>query len=278
MSQHRRRISTRARRATGRTIAIVVATLVVAACVPRPPVGAGGMHLAFRDEFDRLDLTKWNDMDSTYLDTNGVENVFRAANVRVSGGALHLLARREANGTVTSGLVMTGRAVGGRVTFKGTGGFIEVRARFPAAAGAWPAIWLNSPGDGSVPPWPAYGEIDIAEFYGDHPGVVESNYHWEDGGAHRDAGAGSHPVRDVTKWHTYGVGIHPDRLDYYYDGVRVRTVTATTTGMRRGLSYAHSIVLNLAVGGSGALDAGYRPGSAPLPYTADFDYVRVWQP
>ena len=48
--------------------------------------------------------------------------------------------------------------------------------------------------------------------------------------------------------------------------------------MRRGLSYAHSIVLNLAIGGSGARDAGYRAGSAPLPYAAYFDYVRVWQP
>src|SRR4051794_37886695 len=270
MTQHRPRISTRARRATGRAIAIVAAALVMAACVPRP-LGAGGMHLTFHDEFDRLDLAKWNDMDSTYLDTNGVENVFRSANVRVSGGALHLLARREANGTVTSGLVMTGETVGGHVTFKGTGGFIEVRARFPAAAGGWPAIWLNSPGDGSVPPWPAYGEIDIAEFYGDHPGVVESNYHWEDGGVHRDAGAGTHPVRNVAGWHTYGVGIHPDRLEYFYDGIKVRTIPATTAGMRRGLSYTHSIVLNLAIGGNGARDAGYRAGSAPLPYAAYFD-------
>ena len=188
------------------------------------------MHLTFQDEFNRLDLAKWNDMDSTYLDTNGVENVFRAANVSVSGGALRLLARREANGTVTSGLVMTGRTIGGRVTFKTGQGFVEVRARFPAAAGAWPAIWMNNPGDGSVPAWPAGGEIDIAEFYGDHPSAVESNYHWEDGGAHRDAGAGTHPVRNVTGWHTYGVGIHPDRLEYYYDGIRVRTITATTSG------------------------------------------------
>jgi beta-glucanase (GH16 family) len=278
MSEHWPWITMRARRATRRAITIAVATLAVAACVPPPPRGAGGMRLTFRDEFTTLDHAKWNDMDSTYLDTNGVENVFRAANVSVWGGALWLSARREADGTVTSGLVATGRSVGGRVTFTTGEGFVEVRARFPAAAGAWPAIWLNNPGDGTVPAWPAGGEIDIAEFYGDHPSAVESNYHWEDDGEHRSAGAGTHPVRDVTQWHTYGVGIHPDRLEYFYDGVKVRTVTATTSGMRRGLSYAHAIVLDLAIGGSGPQDAGYRAGRAPLPYAAEFDYVRVWQP
>jgi hypothetical protein len=33
-----------------------------------------------------------------------------------------------------------------------------------------------------------------------------------------------------------------------------------------------------AVGGHGAVDKGYRPGTAALPFRAEFDYVRVWQP
>ena len=40
-------------------------------------------------------------------------------------------------------------------------GRLEVRARIPAAKGAWPAIWLL----GTSLPWPHNGEIDVMEYY-----------------------------------------------------------------------------------------------------------------
>lgn len=245
---------------------------------PRPAAVRSAWRLTFSDDFDRLDPARWNFGDNTFMRTNHVENVFRAANVSVAHGRLRLAARREADGTITSGLVMTSSVIGGRVTFKFGRGYIETRARFPAANGAWPAIWLNYPGDGSTPGWPAGGEVDVAELYGTRPTVAYSNLHWAENGRHEQSGNLAHPVGSIAQWHIYGLGVHRDRLDFFYDGVRVRTIRATTLGQRLALGYPHSIILNLAVGGGGAQDKGYVPGTAALPFAAQFDYVRVWQP
>jgi beta-glucanase (GH16 family) len=273
---HRR---VRPRRVVTAAVVLVVAVMVLGACAPGAPVPVGrSWRLTFADEFDRLDAAKWNFRDNTFMHTNGVENTFRAANVSVHDGVLRLSARREADGRITSGLVMTSSVIGGRVTFKYRYGFLETRARFPRAAGAWPAIWLNYPGDGSTPGWPAGGEIDVAELYGTRPDVSYSNLHWSESGRHAQSGNIAHPVGDVAGWHTYGLGTYPDRVEFWYDGVKVRTIPADTAGKRAALAYEHSIILNLAVGGGGAIDKGYRPGTAALPFSAEFDYVRVWQP
>jgi beta-glucanase (GH16 family) len=279
----------RIRRARGIALVALAVTVVgaLSACEPVPSFNASpplppsvnqAWHLTFSDDFDHLDPTKWNYRDNTFMHTNRVENVFRAANVSVRNGTLRLAARREADGTVTSGLVMTSSVIGGAVTFKFGRGYIETRAKFPAANGAWPAIWLNYPGDGSTPGWPAAGEVDIAELYGTRPTVAYSNLHWSERGQHEQSGNLAHPVGSIATWHTYGLGVERDRLNFFYDGVRVRTITATTLGQRLALGYPHSIILNLAVGGGGAQDKGYLPGTAALPFGAQFDYVRVWQP
>jgi beta-glucanase (GH16 family) len=273
--QHR----SRPRRVAAILVGLLAAVVVLGAC--SPPAGITGgrsWRLAFSDEFDRLDSTKWNYRDNTFMHTNGVENTFRAANVTTQGGVLRLSARREADGRITSGLVMTSSVIGGRVTFKYRYGYLETRARFPRSAGAWPAIWLNYPGDGSTPGWPAGGEVDVAELYGTRPDVSYSNLHWSEGGRHAQSGNIPHPIGDVSQWHTYGLGLWKDRVEFWYDGVKVRTIPADTVGKRIALGYHHSIILNLAVGGGGAVDKGYRPRTAALPFAAEFDYVRVWQP
>ncbi len=269
-----------ARRHRSRSVLTGLAVMMlVAACVQAPSFGGGtGMRLTFVDHFDRLDATKWNYRDNTFMHTNGVENVYRAANVSVNDGALRLSARREADGTITSGLVMTSSVIGGPVTFKFAQGYLETRARFVGGPGAWPAIWLNYPGDGSTPTWPGGGEIDVAELYGTRPTVAYSNLHWAEAGRHAQSGNTAHPVGNIAEWHTYGLSVQRDRLEFFYDGSLVRTVLADTPGKRLALGYPHSIILNLAVGGGGAVDKGYQPGTAALPFVAEFDYVKVWQP
>ena len=89
-------------------------------------------------------------------------------------------------------------------------------------------------------------------------------------------------------WHTYGINWTAGRLDWYIDGVKVRTYNALNAADIRGLSYPHSIILNLALGGAGPQDEGYsgresggtyRNGNlvADLPGTMEIDYARVWQ-
>jgi beta-glucanase (GH16 family) len=267
-------------RALRRAAAVVLAGAAVAGCLhpPRPVTGGRAWRVVFADEFTRLDPTRWNYRDNTMMSTNGVENTFRAANVTVRDGTLRLTARRDPDGSITSGLVMTSNVIGGRVTFKYTQGYIETRARLPKGDAFWPAFWLNYPGDGSTPTWPDAGEMDIQEWYGRTPRFAESNFHFSDGGADASIGAVKHDVGSITDWHVYGLNWTPTQLQWFIDGKRVRTYTARTASQRQALGYAHSIILNLAVGGMEW--TGYRRGTADrwLPGTAEFDYVRVWQP
>lgn len=273
--------ATRIRRFAVAIAAVVVAGAVVEGCA-RPPatVTAGrSWRLVFADEFDRLDPARWNYRDNTMMSTNGVENTFRAANVKVRKGVLRLTARRERDGSITSGLVMTSNVIGGPVTFKYTQGYIETRARLPVGDAFWPAFWLNYPGDGSTPGWPAAGEMDIQEWYGRTPQYAESNFHFLGrGDDDDDIGAMKHPVGSIADWHVYGLNWTASTLEWFVDGRSVRRFTARTAEQKKALGYAHSIILNLAVGGMEW--TGYEPGTAArwLPGTAEFDYVRVWQP
>ena len=131
-------------------------------------------EMIWHDEFDANgtpDATKW-DYETGFV-RNYERQWYSPDNVYCKGGRLIIEAREadfacpsyDETGTNwrhtrervewTSGSVVTK----GRFTF--TYGRVEVRARIPVCAGAWPAIWLL----GSDLPWPGNGEIDMLEYY-----------------------------------------------------------------------------------------------------------------
>jgi beta-glucanase (GH16 family) len=206
----------------------------------------------------------------------------------------------------TSGMVTT-RAQGGGVKFKYRHGYAEVRMRVPRGNIYWPAFWLVGASDGSSPGWPDYGEIDVTEIYGSKPDISESNFHRAGG----NIGARNHNVNNpltsssglninapnplltggTNSFHTYGVNWTANRLDWYIDGIKVRTYNATSSADLAALGYEHSMILNLAMGGSGPRysdhgytgresGGGYDNGNlnADLPGAMEIDYAKVWQP
>jgi beta-glucanase (GH16 family) len=204
----------------------------------------------------------------------------------------------------TSGMVTT-RQQGGPMKFKFRQGYAEVRMRVPRGNLYWPAFWLVGASDGSSPGWPAYGEIDVTEIYGSKPDISESNFHRTGG----NIGARNHNV--VTKssssgvninppnpfvaggtndWHTYGINWTANQLQWFIDGVLVRTYNASSSADTAALGYEHSMILNLAMGGNGPRypdhgytgnesGSGYNDGNlvADLPGAMEVDYVKVWQ-
>jgi beta-glucanase (GH16 family) len=201
--------------------------------------------------------------------------------------------------------MLTTRGQDGPMRMKYTHGYAEVQMLVPRGNLYWDAFWLADPLDGSSPGWPAYGEVDASEIYGARPDVTESNYHRTGG----DIGAGDHNVKNppssnngpsinppnpfvtgaTNNWHRYGINWTANQLQWFVDGVLVRTYNASTSGDFSGLGYAKSIILNLALGGTGPQDHGYtgrESGAtynngnlvADLPGTMEIDYVRVWQP
>jgi len=131
-------------------------------------------QLVWHDEFDtngRPDNTKWA-YEQGFV-RNYERQFYSQDNVYQRDGLLVIEARpadfacpdfdeesgnwRKSRERVewTSGSIVTKD----RYTF--TYGRVEVRARIPVCAGAWPAIWLL----GSSLPWPANGEVDMLEYY-----------------------------------------------------------------------------------------------------------------
>lgn len=140
-------------------------------------------------------------------------------------------------------------------------GLFEVRAKFPAGKGLWPAFWLLPDNSGGPP------ELDVFEFLGHTPTTLHTTFHSIARG--RRAG-GTREVRTVNlteAFHTYGVEWTPQTLIYYLDDVEVARFP-TPADMHRPMY----MIANLAIGGSwpGAPDA-----YTVFPATLQIDWVRV---
>jgi beta-glucanase (GH16 family) len=290
----------------------------------QPPSGVTGgvpWTTIWADEFDgsSVSTARWNvQNNSNFGSGNNEDQCYRSANVSVAGGTLRMVGQRQSvtgcgsnpqGGSTyyfTSGMVTT-RAQGGPLKMKYRYGYTEVSMRVPRGNLYWPAFWLVGAGDGSSPGWPAYGEVDVTEIYGSKPDISESNFHRTGG----NIGSRNHNVNNppstsagrninppnpfvaggVNGWHRYGLNWTANRLDWYIDGVLVRSYTAATAADRSALAYEHSLILNLAMGGDGPRypdhgytgqesAGGYSNGNlvADLPGVMEIDYVRVWQP
>lgn len=245
------------------------------------PSGPGGAwHLVFHDEFDgsELDRTKWIPCLSagwtlqepqSSCPTWGTQlQTYRPDNVRVGGGALHLVAEKEPDGSVSSGSFSTAEDVYGyhQPGYRPFGyryGYFEARFRAPDDSGMWPAVWEMPVGGG------ARGEMDLFEIMStrDDPERIKMTLHGSVPSV--VVGQATPQIADIAEnYHTFGAEWTPNSLTFYVDGRAVKTVTGQIPN-----GY-HFIQANLAVGGE------FVPPVSPdqeYPRSLDIDYMRVFQ-
>ncbi|MDR6781969.1 glycoside hydrolase family 16 protein [Pedobacter africanus] len=181
-----------------------------------------GYVLSWSDEFNApaLDTTNWK-----YRVGVSQKSYQRAANVRLDSGKLVIDLKTENFG----GKSLTG---GGIITKTASGyGYYEVSARLDGGYGWHEAFWTTGM-SGFDDPNPIKAanarmlEIDCFEHYGEYdayhltygaiewgpyPGNVNRGYHTST----PDLSAG---------YHTYGFEYTPDYLNYYFDGLLLKTV------------------------------------------------------
>ena len=186
-------------------------------------------------------------------------------NAAVSNGTLKITAIKENFGgnSYTSARLLTNN----KFSFKY--GKIEVRAKLPAGAGAWPAIWMLGSNFTTVP-WPACGEIDIMEQKGSEPNKIYSTLH-HPGHSGGNGDGGTTIITNATSdFHKYAAEWSPSVIKFSVDDVVFYTFNNAAT-----LPFNNNffIILNLAVGGSfaGTVDPAFTKAMMEV------DYVRVYQ-
>ena len=235
------------------------------------------------EDFDgrTLDRRRWLPQTGFATGVDGARSchVDSPATVSVRGGTLRLSVLPApasfdcAGYTAThySGQVSTYRL------FSQQYGRFEVRMRSTATAepgqpGLQEAFWLW-PDDRypSLLPWPAAGEIDVAETYSQHPDLVIPFLHytaWDNGGPVQGLNTEYCPARRG-EWHTYTLTWSATELAVDVDGVRCLTNTSGDQAFQK----PYIVALTQALGVAGNAHTGTAPSTA----MTEVDYVRVWR-
>ncbi len=273
----------------------------------------GHRVLVWSDEFEYKglpDSTKWTYEDGFVRNQEPqYYTVRRLENARVDSGMLIIEARKETYDNAhyqpggknpekadytSASLITLGRA-------QFMYGRIEVRAKVPAGAGAWPAIWLLGADRGPVK-WPFCGEVDIMEYLGKDPNKVYGTVHYADstgkyahqGEAPTVTRAGPASVSRAESrpgpasagygapadgFHTYALEWSPDHFEFYYDSLRYFVFDINKARQGQGkeniFQQPFYLLLNLALGHQGSWAGPVDQAVLPMRYY--IDYVRVYQ-
>lgn len=226
-------------------------------------------ELSFSDEFDgsKLDAGKWIDQYPDHwgrFHGNNEQQYYAPDSHEIRDGKLILRAQKRAL-PVARGRPYTSAMIASQPHFVQTYGWWEMRAKFPAGKGLWPAFWLL-PADKSWPP-----EIDVMEILGHDVRTLHMTFHRKPAAPGRmvstsKSWAGPDFTRD---FHTFALEWKAGELIWHVDGVeRARYAGADVPAVPM------YCIANLAVGGDWP---GLPDASTPFPSTMEIDYVRVYR-
>ncbi|WP_183099373.1 glycoside hydrolase family 16 protein [Nocardioides pelophilus] len=181
----------------------------------------------FVDRFDAstLDTDKWVVQETAVTGFRTGRTCYSAAprNVSVRDGHLFLTAHeggwfRCRNPLRSFSTRYTGGMIGTRGKFSQTYGRFEIRAKYPTArsAGVHGGFWMY-PKAHTYGPWPASGELDVAEWWSHRPNLVLPSLHYEGRDPEVDSGWDC-TVDDVSTFHTYAVEWRPAGMRFFIDG------------------------------------------------------------
>ena len=228
----------------------------------------GPFRLAWQDDFDTLDLTRWQLMTHSW-DTNLAQ--FSTENARVQDGVLQLALTSAANDAVKP---FRGVELRSRQTL--TYGKVEARLRFARGSGVVSSLVLI------YTPWPAddWNELDI-EFLGRYSDRVQFNAMVYLGppvtppatqsvSPTPDPQLVSLPFDPAADFHVFAIEWTPEGAGFRVDGVLQHTWTAEIDR----LQLPQNILLTIWASSSTEWAGALAPDTAPV--TADYDWIRVY--
>ena len=226
--------------------------------------------LVWEDDFNTdgaPDATNWTyDLGDGGWGNGEVQTYTNSAeNAKVLDGSLIITAKADGSGGYTSARL---KSQGLR---KFTYGRIEVRAKLPASAGTWPAIWMLGSNFTTVG-WPTCGEIDIMEQTGANKDITLGTLHWYNTTANGNASYGeTTAVADASSdFHLYTVEWSDTSIKMYLDDVSFFEMANDST---LPFNADFFMILNIAMGGTlgGDIDPNFTED------TMEIDFVKVYK-
>lgn len=251
----------------------------------------------WRDEFDTLDMNSWSYQLGHKRGIEPQEYVDSSKNVFVEDGKLILRATKKHEYTIhynADGSDIVKKYDSGSIATFGKREFlygkIEMRAKLPKGAGAFPAFWTLGNDftlDGLVASdqgvgWPMCGEIDIMELIGENPDMPGTSDRTVHGTIHNGLTEDGDKAQTNTytlpndetfnnDFHTFSIVWNPDTIQWYVDDNLYSTVYITDLDY---FQKPHYLLLNLAAGGAWP---GFPNDQTKFPMDFVIDYVSYSQ-
>lgn len=205
----------------------------------------------------------WNNEEQHYID--------RLDNAYVSNGTLKIVAKKENYTFQNSTKNYTSARLNTKNKFDFTYGRVDIRAKLPAAAGTWPAIWMLG-ANSDVVGWPKCGEIDIMEQTGWDKNKVLGTCHWFNSAGSNNASYGLQTTvaTSTSQFHVYSLEWTPTYIKILVDDIEFYQLELNAS---LPFSADQFLILNIAMGGNlgGTIDPNF------VSSTMEIDYVRVYQ-
>lgn len=247
--------------------------------IPTPP----GYTLAWQEEFNDPRLSdgrsslpntaKWwyenlpkgavnNELQTYVGGFSGTDTV-----AAIYDGTLRIIARKQGD-KVISARINTNESW--------TYGYFEARLKVPGGKGTWPAFWMMPK---NFTAWPLDGEIDIMEYVGYRPNVVQSSVHTETyNHVKKTEKTATKTIRNAeTEFHVYALEWTADYIKGFVDGEEYFRFNNDKQNNKHTWPFnaPFYLKLNLAWGGDWGGSQGID--ESKLPATYEIDYVRVFQ-
>ncbi len=205
----------------------------------------------------------------------------RVENSSTANGYLKIVAKKESFTDQGQTKQYTSARLNSKFAF--TYGRVDVRAKLPTGAGTWPAIWMlgkniNEPGgyfssQFGTTNWPATGEVDIMEHWGNNPNVIHGSIHTTSSFGNTVNTKTTTIAQVSSTFHVYSIVWDEIKIEFLVDNVAFYTYNPPVKNASTWpFDKPQYLLLNIAMGGiGGVIDPAFTQSSMEI------DYVRVYQ-
>ena len=237
-----------------------------------------GYNLVWSDDFESSkpalpDRTKWSyETGAGGWGNNEIQNYISGVSgtdtcALVSNGILKIIAKKRGSEVISIRM---------NTTNSWLYGYFEARLKVPTGKGTWPAFWMMPKNFTS---WPLDGEIDIMEYVGYRPNVVQSSVHTMS--YNHSIGTEKTAMKTIsnaeTEFHVYALEWTAEKITGFVDGTAYFTFQNDMKNYKNTWPFNAPFYLKLNMAWGGNWGGLQGIDETKLPATYEIDYVRVYQ-